>query len=188
MRFMTCFFFIVFIAFFVGVMSSIGVTAGSHRLWSHHSFKAKWPLRVILALWQTVGVQFSIYNWVRDHRLHHKYTDTDADPHNSSRGFFYSHIGWILKTPHPEFEAKVGTVDMSDMEADWVVMWQYRLYVPLVAILSYILPTVIPWWLWGEDLLVAHLVAAQLRQVLTLHSTFLINSAAHMWGVRPYDK
>ncbi|KAE9528069.1 hypothetical protein AGLY_012491 [Aphis glycines] len=178
----------VLFALAVGTMSSIGVTAGSHRLWSHHAYKAKLPLRIILALFQTVGVQYSIYNWVRDHRLHHKYTDTDADPHNSNRGFFYSHVGWALMMPHPAFESKVSTVDMSDMESDWVVMWQYKLYAPLAAILSYVLPTVVPWWLWGEDLLVAHLVAAQLRQVLTLHSTFLINSAAHMWGVKPYDK
>ncbi|XP_025413552.1 (11Z)-hexadec-11-enoyl-CoA conjugase-like [Sipha flava] len=171
-----------------GTMSSIGVTAGAHRLWSHHAYKAKWPLRVLMALSQTVGVQYSVYNWVRDHRLHHKYTDTDADPHNSNRGFFYSHVGWALIMPHPAFESKVNTVDMADMEADWVVMWQYRLYAPLAFLLSYALPTVLPWWLWGEDLLVAHLVAAQLRHVLTLHSTFLINSAAHMWGLRPYDK
>lgn len=172
----------------VGTLSSIGVTAGAHRLWSHHAYKAKWPLRVMLALFQTVGVQYSVYNWVRDHRLHHKYTDTDADPHNSNRGFFYSHVGWALIMPTAAFESKVTTVDMSDMEADWVVMWQYRLYAPLTVVLSYALPTVVPWWLWGEDLLVAHLVAAQLRQVLTLHATFLINSAAHMWGLRPYDK
>lgn len=169
-------------------MSSIGVTAGAHRLWSHHSYKAKWPLRVILALFQTVGVQYSIYNWVRDHRTHHKYTDTDADPHNSNRGFFFSHVGWAVMMPHPAYESKVSTIDMSDMEADWVVAWQYKLYAPLAALLSYVLPTLLPWWLWGENLLVAHFVAAQFRQVLTLHGTFLINSAAHMWGIKPYDK
>ncbi|XP_022183416.1 (11Z)-hexadec-11-enoyl-CoA conjugase-like isoform X2 [Myzus persicae] len=178
----------VLFALAVGTMSSIGVTAGAHRLWSHHAYKAKLPLRIILALFQTVGVQYSVYNWVRDHRLHHKYTDTDADPHNSNRGFFYSHVGWALMMPHPAFESKVSSVDMADMESDWVVMWQYKLYAPLAAVLSYALPTFVPWWLWGEDLLVAHLVAAQLRQVLTLHSTFLINSAAHMWGIKPYDK
>jgi Fatty-acid desaturase len=69
---------------------------------------------------------FSILNWVRDHRLHHKYTDTDADPHNSTRGFFFSHIGWSLILPHPEVTEKVKVIDTSDVEKDWVVVWQYK--------------------------------------------------------------
>lgn len=42
-----------------------------------------------------------MYVWVRDHRQHHKYSDTDADPHNASRGFFFSHIGWLMSKKHP---------------------------------------------------------------------------------------
>lgn len=107
-------------------MSSIGVTAGAHRLWSHHSFKATWQLRLILMLFQTLGVQYSVYNWARDHRLHHKHTDTDADPHNSNRGFFFSHIGWSVVLPHPDVENKIKTIDMKDMEQDQVAMFQYK--------------------------------------------------------------
>ena len=54
--------------------------------------------------------------------------------------------------------------------------------------MAYVIPTFVPWYFWGENLWLAHLVAAQLRHVITLHGTFFINSAAHMWGVRPYDK
>ena len=36
--------------------------------------------------------QKNIYYWVRDHRVHHKYSDTDADPHNSHRGFWFAHM------------------------------------------------------------------------------------------------
>lgn len=42
-----------------------------------------------------------MYVWVRDHRQHHKYSDTDADPHNASRGFFFSHVGWLMSKKHP---------------------------------------------------------------------------------------
>uniref|UniRef100_A0A8D8QZ57 Acyl-CoA Delta(11) desaturase n=1 Tax=Cacopsylla melanoneura TaxID=428564 RepID=A0A8D8QZ57_9HEMI len=175
-------------AFGLGFVSSIGVTAGAHRLWSHHSYKAKWPMRLLLAIFQTIGIQYSIWNWVRDHRLHHKYTDTDADPHNSTRGFFFSHIGWSLILPHPEVTEKVKVIDTSDVEKDWVVVWQYRLYAPLAIMLCYVIPTLVPWYFWGENMWVAHCVATQLRHVITLHGTFLINSVAHMWGNRPYDK
>jgi len=115
-----------FAAIFLGVFSSIGVTAGAHRLWSHHSYKATWQLRTILMLFQTVGVQYSLYNWARDHRLHHRYTDTEADPHNSNRGFFFSHIGWSVILPHPEVEKQLKSVDMSDIEQDKVAMFQYK--------------------------------------------------------------
>lgn len=69
-------------------MASIGVTGGAHRLWAHRSYKAKLPLRIILMLWQTMAFQNHIYEWCRDHRVHHKFTDTDADPHNAKRGTF----------------------------------------------------------------------------------------------------
>lgn len=63
---------------------------------------------------------------MRDHRVHHKFSDTDADPHNINRGFFFSHIGWLMLEKHPDVKRKGATVDMSDMSRDWVVMWQKK--------------------------------------------------------------
>ena len=67
-----------------------------------------------------------IYEWVRDHRSHHKFTDTDADPYNAKRGFFFSHVGWLLIKKHPDVKNKGKTLDMSDLEADPIVMWQKK--------------------------------------------------------------
>lgn len=61
-----------------------------------------------------------------DHRVHHKYSETDADPHNAKRGFFFAHVGWLFTTPHPDVVVKRSAVDMSDLEADPIVMWQKR--------------------------------------------------------------
>uniref|UniRef100_A0A6P7GWC5 Acyl-CoA desaturase 1-like isoform X2 n=1 Tax=Diabrotica virgifera virgifera TaxID=50390 RepID=A0A6P7GWC5_DIAVI len=107
-------------------LSVIGITCGVHRLWSHKAYKAKLPLRIILMLMQTATLQNNIYIWTRDHRLHHKYTDTDADPHNSNRGFFFSHVGWLLMKKHPEVKSKGKTIDMSDVAADPVVQFQKK--------------------------------------------------------------
>ncbi len=71
------------------------MTAGTHRLWTHRSFKARAPLRLFLMLTNCIAAENSIYVWVRDHRVHHKHSETDADPHNSSRGFFFAHVGEI---------------------------------------------------------------------------------------------
>uniref|UniRef100_A0A3B4AQT7 stearoyl-CoA 9-desaturase n=1 Tax=Periophthalmus magnuspinnatus TaxID=409849 RepID=A0A3B4AQT7_9GOBI len=146
------------------VFSGLGVTAGAHRLWSHRSYKASFPLRVFLALGNSMASQNDIYEWARDHRVHHKYSETDADPHNATRGFFFAHVGWLLVRKHPDVKEKGQKLDMSDLEEDKVVMFQ-RSRLSLV-VMCFVLPTLVPWWGWGESLKVA---------------------AAHMWGNRPYD-
>lgn len=70
--------------------------------------------------------QNKLYDWVRDHRVHHKYTDTDADPHNSNRGFFFSHVGWLMMKKNPEVILKGREIDMSDIENDPVAMFSTK--------------------------------------------------------------
>lgn len=72
-------------------------------------------------------MQNCLYVWVRDHRQHHKYSDTDADPHNAARGFFFSHIGWLMSRKHPKVIEYGKKIDMSDLEADPMVMFQKEL-------------------------------------------------------------
>lgn len=71
-------------------------------------------------------MQKDVYTWALDHRVHHKYSETDADPHDVRRGFFFAHVGWLFTTPHPDVVAKRKAVDMSDLEADAIIMWQKR--------------------------------------------------------------
>ena len=68
------------------------ITAGSHRLWTHRSYKASFPLRVFLMLTNCIAMEDSIYVWARDHRVHHKFSETPADPHDATRGFFFAHV------------------------------------------------------------------------------------------------
>lgn len=104
----------------------MGITAGAHRLWAHRTYEAKLPLRILLMIMQTTALQNDIHEWTRDHRVHHKFTETDADPHNAKRGFFFSHIGWLMVRKHKDVLIKGKTVDLSDLEADPVVMFQKR--------------------------------------------------------------
>ncbi|XP_044156067.1 acyl-CoA desaturase-like [Bufo gargarizans] len=170
------------------MLSALGVTAGAHRLWSHRSFKAKLPLRIFLAVVNTMAFQNDIYEWARDHRAHHKYSETDADPHNAKRGFFFAHIGWLLMKKHPDVIEKGSKLDLSDLYADEVVMFQRRHYKKLILVMCFIFPTVVPWYFWNESLYTAFYVPGLLRYTLVLNATWLVNSAAHMYGNRPYDK
>ncbi|XP_026732291.1 acyl-CoA Delta(11) desaturase-like isoform X2 [Trichoplusia ni] len=129
----------------------------------------------------------SVLHWVRDHRVHHKHCDTDADPHNSRRGFFYAHVGWAMARKNPEVIAKGRTIDVSDILSDPWLRFQHKYYLRLVIVICYVLPTYIP-TLWGEEAWTAFFVAGVLRHVLSTHAIALINSAAHMYGTKPYDK
>ncbi|XP_078579158.1 stearoyl-CoA desaturase 5-like [Branchiostoma floridae x Branchiostoma japonicum] len=175
----------IFLHYFSGVL---GITAGAHRLWTHRSYKARLPLRVVMAAANSVAFQNHIHEWSRDHRCHHKYSETDADPHNASRGFFFSHCGWLLLRKHPDVKAKGKLIDMTDLAADPVVRFQKRYYLASVLLLCFALPTAVPILAWQESLRNAFFIAVASRYVLTLNVTWLVNSAAHLWGNRPYDR
>ncbi|CAN0547966.1 unnamed protein product, partial [Laminaria digitata] len=81
--------------------SGVGITGGVHRLWAHRSYDAHWSVRVFMMLINSMANQGSIYHWSRDHRVHHKHSETDADPHNAKRGFFFAHMGWLYVKKHP---------------------------------------------------------------------------------------
>ncbi|XP_046646011.1 acyl-CoA Delta-9 desaturase-like [Daphnia pulicaria] len=174
-------------AYYLFIVGGFGIAAGAHKLWSHRSFKAILPFRILIAVAQTIALQDDIYQWSRDHRVHHKFSDTDADPYNSRRGFFFSHVGWLLCKKHPEVIRRGKTVDATDLLQDPVVVYQRKYYVPL-ALVCFALPAIVPWYFWGESFKTAFFVASVFRYVFTLHATWLTNSAAHIWGYHPYDK
>lgn len=175
-------------AFVLHFLSILGITAGVHRLWSHKAYKATAPLKVFLAIISTIAYQNSAYHWAREHRVHHKYSETNADPVNATRGFFFSHVGWLLCKKHPDVTAKGKGVDMSDLKADRILWFQHQNYGPMVIVLAGIMPLFTPVYAWNETWFNSLCIAVMLRWVCSLNSTWLVNSAAHMFGSRPYDK
>nr|XP_011452904.1 acyl-CoA desaturase isoform X1 [Crassostrea gigas]XP_034311676.1 acyl-CoA desaturase-like isoform X1 [Crassostrea gigas] len=173
---------------FYYIFSALGITAGAHRLWAHKSYKARAPLRFLLALMNSAALQNDILDWSRDHRVHHKYSETDADPHNAKRGFFFAHVGWLLVKKHPDVMEKGKGLDFSDLYADKIIMFQRRFYRPLILLMCFVVPTVVPWYFWGESLWNAYFLSALLRYCLLLNATWSVNSFAHLWGRKPYDK
>lgn len=117
---------LLFSEYMLQVVSLLGITAGAHRLWAHRTYKAKMPLQIILIIFNSVAFQNSAMHWVRDHRLHHKYSDTEADPHNATRGFFFSHMGWLLVKKNEEVRRCGKLLDMSDIYNNPVLRFQKR--------------------------------------------------------------
>ncbi|CAH2108187.1 unnamed protein product [Euphydryas editha] len=139
-----------------------------------------------LGIWR-IRAADSAFHWARDHRIHHKYSETDADPYNATRGFFFSHIGWLFVRKHPEVNAKGHTIDSSDLRADPVLSFQKKYYLLLVPLACFIIPSYVP-TLWGESLWNGYFVCSIFRFVFVLNIAFFINSVGHMWGNKPYDK
>lgn len=164
------------------VANGIGIGSGYHRLWSHRAYEASGPLKVFLALAGGMSIQNSILVWCARHRIHHSDVDNnEKDPYSIGRGFWFAHIGWMLK----DYES--GKLDYSvvpDLKRDRVVMWQHKYYWALVVVTNVVLPVALG--LMVGDVWGVLLLAGLLRLVLSHHVTFFINSLAHMWGSRPY--
>ncbi|XP_046917551.2 delta(9)-fatty-acid desaturase fat-7 [Dermatophagoides farinae] len=171
----------------IGAMSGIATSAGSHRLWSHRTFKAKWPLKLWLLIFQAITMNGSALTYARDHRTHHKYSDTDGDPKNPTRGLFYSHIGWWLVKKTESVKQAGRKLDFSDLYEDKLVFLQHKFYIPIFILFGMIIPTVIPVILWNEDPWSSFSICVILRIFVVLHHLFTVNSLAHYFGYRPYD-
>jgi stearoyl-CoA desaturase (delta-9 desaturase) len=164
------------------IAGGIGIGSGYHRLWSHRAYKAHWVMRLYLAIVGGMTIQNSILIWCIRHRFHHRYVDNnDKDPYSIGRGFWFAHVGWMLK----DYES--GKLDWSivpDLERDTIVAWQHKYYWPLVLVTNIALPLILGWMV--GDIPGVFLLAGILRLVVSHHVTFFINSLAHMWGSRPY--
>jgi stearoyl-CoA desaturase (delta-9 desaturase) len=169
---------------FFAVANGMAITGGYHRLWAHRTYEAHWSVRLAYLVFGTMALQNSVFMWCSGHRAHHlNVDDVDKDPYSARRGFWFSHIGWMLR------EYPSGKEDLSnipDLKKDRLLAFQHRYYVPLAVALNFGLPLaagVVFGDLWGMLIL-----AGVLRLVWSHHVTFFINSLAHMWGSRPYTE
>lgn len=161
-------------------LCGIAITGGYHRLFSHPTYRAVWPLRLVYVLFGAASVQNSALKWSADHRVHHRRVDTEDDPYDIRRGFWWAHVGWVLaKEKRP-----VDYSSVEDLQRDPFVRFQHRYYVPLAWLMGAIVPLALG-LTWGDPI-GALLVAGFLRIVLQWHATFSVNSFAHWMGRQPY--
>ncbi|WP_105258334.1 acyl-CoA desaturase [Pseudoalteromonas sp. T1lg88] len=167
--------------FFAG----LSITAGYHRLWAHKAYEVHPVIEVIFALGGAFALQNSALHWSSDHRVHHgQVDDPEKDPYAATRGFWYSHIGWMLRDYQGEAYSNYNNA--RDLQRNKVVMWQHKHYMKLVILMNIGLPLLLG-VLFG-DIIGMLLLAGLLRLVLSQHFTFFINSLAHIWGSRPYTQ
>jgi stearoyl-CoA desaturase (delta-9 desaturase) len=177
-------------AFFV--VSTLGITVGYHRYFTHGSFRAKRALRIALAVAGGLAAQGPVIGWVADHRRHHAFSDRDGDPHSPwlfgtspaalARGFWHAHMGWLFGRDKTNIDRFA-----PDLAADRDLRVVDRLF-PLWVVVSLLLPALLgglitlSWW----GALTAFLWAGLARISFQHHVTWSVNSVCHMIGERPF--
>ena len=163
---------ILFAVLFWGRMFFI--TAAYHRYFSHRSYKMGRVMQFIMAFGGASAAQKGPLWWASHHRNHHRYSDTDLDLHSPQKGFWWSHVGWILCDKNNEWNPD----DIRDFakfpelrfitKHDWIAPWT-------VGVASFLIG--------GWSGLVFGFLGST---VLLWHSTFFVNSLAHVMGRRRY--
>lgn len=160
------------------VTGGLGITLCFHRLLTHRSFQIPKWLEYILAVFGCLALQSGPITWVATHRFHHKTSDLMIDPHTPRRGFFWSHMEWTFRDvwfiPKTEYDKLI-----SDLSGDKFYQFLNKNHLLETWILSFIL-----YFLGGWSFVVWGIFV---RLVLTWHCTWLVNSAAHVWGYRNYN-
>ena len=174
---------VVLFAFYFAA-TGLSVTLGYHRLFSHLSFKARWPVKLVTLLFGAAAFENSALCWAADHRRHHKFVDHDDDPYNITKGFWHAHMGWILFRDQPETNFD----GVKDLERDPLVQWQHRHYNPIAGLMGIGLPALLGGlWSGWAGALGGGLIAGVARMVFVQQMTFFINSMCHTLGRQPYS-
>ncbi|KAJ3097112.1 hypothetical protein HDU97_005267 [Phlyctochytrium planicorne] len=163
--------------------TGFGITGGYHRYWSHRSFDATRGFEYFLMFLASGAVEGSIRWWCRDHRAHHRYTDTSRDPYGAQNGLFWSHIGWMLVKQDKNM---IGKVDISDLNRDPMIVWQHKHYLKIAGFMAFVFPTLVAGLGWN-DWAGGYFYAGVLRLVFVHHATFCVNSLAHYLGETSFD-
>ena len=173
---------IIFVAFYLAC--GLSITAGYHRLFSHRTHKAAWPMRLFYALFGAAAFQNSAIKWCSDHRRHHLKTDEEEDPYSVKKGFMWAHMGWVMVDQGEEIVEHV-----EDLQEDKILAWQDRHIFLIGFLVGIVLPGVVGFLAIGgmHGFLGGMIYGGFLRVVVVHHATFLINSAAHTWGTQPYS-
>lgn len=160
------------------VAGSLGIGMGYHRLLTHRGYKTPKWIEYVLAVCGTLALEGGPLLWVATHRLHHQNTDKEGDPHSPHDGGFWAHMGWVLTGQTMRKNSAELLPYVPELRKDRFQSWISRWHWVPIAILAGLLFAVGGWRyvLWGIFL----------RTVVGLHSTWLVNSATHMWGKRRF--
>lgn len=158
------------------ITGGLGITLGFHRLATHRSFETPKWLEYFFVFCGVLACQGGVIDWIGLHRIHHKHSDTTPDPHDSNRGFWWSHIGWMLYKVPADAEVPRYTQDINN---DPFYQFCQNHFIWIQVALGILLYSLGGWsWvIWGIFV----------RLVLVFHCTWFVNSATHRFGYQSHE-
>lgn len=161
------------------LFGSIGICLGYHRMLTHRSFQVPKWLEYVISTIGALALQGGPIFWVGAHRLHHAHTEHfDKDPYSAKRGFWWSHILWLIYPQQRFFDREAYEKSAPDLARQPFYLWLDRYFLWLQ------IPVIIILYLVGGWSFVIY--GMFLRSVLLWHSTWFVNSATHTWGYRTF--
>ncbi len=174
------------------VLTVLGVTVGYHRLFVHRSFETNLVVKFVFAVLGSMAVQGPLLTWAGMHRRHHQHSDTAGDPHSPHghgggvlgvlRGIWHAHIGWLFDPDPPDLERYV-----QDLRRSRALRVASALF-PVWVALGLLIPAAVGGLVTGTwtGVLTGLVWGGLVRIFLVHHVTWSVNSACHLWGLRPY--
>lgn len=164
---------VVLFSFFYFAFTSLCISTGYHRYFAHHSYKASPLVEWYLLIFSPATFYGPVVEWAGEHQMHHKFEDTEQDPHAINKGFWNAHWGWL-------FYRKV--YRYNKIESNARVMWQDKYHGYLALGTAFGIPTLIGYFLgsWEQGFLIGGIF----RLVYFQHLGFLVNSLSHYSGER----
>ena len=166
-------------AFLYCVTICLGISLGYHRLHTHRSYKTALWVEYLFAVCGTLNLEGGPIFWVATHRIHHQKSDQPGDPHSPNDGAFWSHVGWLLFGEVNHNNTRLMSRYAPDLAKHRFYVWLNNYHWVPIIVLAAILYAIggAPLFFWGIFL----------RVTVGLHATWLVNSAAHMWGYRNFE-
>ncbi|HET6976210.1 MAG TPA: fatty acid desaturase [Pyrinomonadaceae bacterium] len=160
------------------IAGSLGIGMGFHRLLTHRGYRVPKVVEYFLVTCGSLSLEGGPIQWVTTHRIHHAHTDKQGDPHTPRDGGWWAHIGWILRGTAQNHDQATLERYAPDLIKNSYYVWLNKFYYVPSIILLVALLAFAGWgpMLWGVFL----------RVTLGLHSTWLVNSATHLWGRRRF--
>ncbi len=165
------------------------ITGFYHRYFAHRTYKTNRFWQFIFAALGNSAVQRGPLWWASHHRHHHRFADTDVDPHSPTRhGFWWSHIGWLTSARH--FPTRTPYVKdwMRYLELVWLNRFDTLVPILLAASLyaaGAMLEAFAPeLGTGGPQMLIWGFF---ISSTVLFHATVTINSLDHMLGTRRYE-
>jgi len=162
-------------------LTGMSITAGYHRMYTHRAFKANKAGEILLLFFGTISMQSSVAYWAHKHRLHHTHVDKEGDPYNIQKGFWNAHILWLFKKQIP-----LDWSVIKDIKENKLTYFQHKYYNRLNFSLNILIVLILGWIFndyWG-----AFIIGWATRVLVLSHSTYFVNSLAHMWGDKSYSR